>query len=147
MFRNILVPTDGSPRSRRAARNAVRLAKEQGSRVTGLYVVPPYRPNFNEGTIVRNFVSPQEYAKRVKATTRRLLRPLKKAASAAGVKCETLSATSDFPYDEIVRAAQRKKCDLIYMASHGRRGLARLILGSETSKVLAHSTIPVMVCR
>lgn len=147
MFRNILVPTDGSPRSRRAARNAVRLAKEQGSRVTGIYIAPTYRPNFNEGSIARDFVSPQEYAKRVKATTRRLLRPLKTAASTAGVKCETLCAISDFPYDEIVRAAQSRKCDLIYMASHGRRGLSRLILGSETSNVLSHCKVPVLVER
>jgi len=147
MFRNILVPTDGSPRSRRAARNAVRLAREQGSRVTGLYVAPPYRPDFREGSAPRNFVLPQEYAKRVKATARRLLRALKRAASVAGVKCETLCVTGDFPYDEIVRAAQSRKCDLIYMASHGRRGLSQLILGSETSQVLSRCKVPVLVER
>ena len=69
------------------------------------------------------------------------------AAAAAGVSCELEQASGDYSFEEIVRAAQRRKCDLIYMASHGRRGIARLLLGSETSKVLAHSKVPVMVCR
>lgn len=147
MFRNILVPTDGSALSRRAIRQAVQFAKEQKARVTGLHVVPPYAPDVREEFSVRNFVSPQEYSSRTKALARKHLKVIESAAAAAGVPCETYHAANSFPYDEIVRTAHQKKCDLIYMASHGRRGISRLLLGSETSKVLSHSKVPVVVCR
>lgn len=147
MFRNILVPTDGSALSRKAIKQAVQFAKEQNARVTGLHVVPPYEPDVREEFSVRNFVSPQEYARKASATARKHLKVIESAAAASGVACETVHAASSYPYDEIVRTAQRKHCDLIYMASHGRRGISRLLLGSETSKVLSHSKIPVVVCR
>ncbi len=147
MFRNILVPTDGSPLSRKAIRGAVRLASEQNARVTALFVAPAYDPRIGDEASVIHFVSPQAYAERARATARGHLKAVEKAASAAGVPCDSVHATNDFPYEEIVRTARRRKCDLIYMASHGRRGISRLLLGSETSKVLAHSTIPVLVCR
>jgi nucleotide-binding universal stress UspA family protein len=147
MFRNILVPTDGSALSRRAIKQAVRFAKEQKARVTGLYVAPPYEPRTLEDAGMLNFVSPRQYEEKMRATARGHLKAIETAAAAAGVRCETLHALSNFPYDEIVRAARRRKCDLIYMASHGRRGISRLLLGSQTSKVLALSTIPVIVCR
>jgi nucleotide-binding universal stress UspA family protein len=72
---------------------------------------------------------------------------VEKAAQAAGVSCTCAHAMSDLPYEEIIKAAQRYKCDLIFMASHGRSGIARLLLGSQTSKVLAHSKVPVLVHR
>jgi len=147
MFKNILVPTDGSELSRRAIKQAVRFAKEQNARVTGLHVVPPYEPDVREEFSVRNFVSQQEYASRAANIARKHLKVLESAAKASGVPCETFHAASGYPYDEIVRTAQQKKCDLIYMASHGRRGLSRLLLGSETSKVLAHTKVTVVVCR
>jgi nucleotide-binding universal stress UspA family protein len=147
MFRNILVPTDGSALSLRAIRQAVQFAKEQKARVTGLHVVPPYEPDLREDTVVRHYLTPQEYDRRAKAAARKHLEVIEKTAAAIGVACRTLHAASRYPYHEIVRTAQRRRCDLIYMASHGRRGIARLLLGSETSKVLAHSTIPVLVCR
>jgi nucleotide-binding universal stress UspA family protein len=147
MFRNILVPTDGSALSRRAIKGAVQLAKEQKARVTGLHVAPPYEPDIREDVAVIRFVSPQQHAARTKAVARMHLKVIEKAASAAGVPCESLYAASRFPYEEIVRTSLRRKCDLIYMASHGRRGISRLLLGSETSKVLAHSKVPVLVCR
>ena len=147
MFKNILVPTDGSELSRRAIKQAVQFAKEQNARVTGLHVVPPYAPDVREEFSVRYFVSPQDYAKSSGVLARKHLKVLESAAKASGVPCETFHAASGYPYDEIVRTAQQKKCDLIYMASHGRRGISRLLLGSETSKVLAHSKVPVMVCR
>lgn len=147
MFKNILIPTDGYPLSRKAIKGAVQFAKEQKARVTGLYVAPPYNPKVSDDTAVIHVVSPQEYAARTRAIARRLLKPIEKAASAAGVACDPLYAFNDYPYEEILRTARRKKCDLIYMASHGRRGISRLLLGSETSKVLAHSKVPVMVCR
>ena len=147
MFRNILVPTDGSPLSRRAIKQAVRFAKEQKARVTGLYVAPPYNSRVIEDGAMFNFVSPRQYEAMVSATARKHLKAIETAAAAAGAPCRTLHVLSDFPYDEIVRTARRRKCDLVYMASHGRRGISRLLLGSQTSKVLALSTIPVIVCR
>jgi len=147
MFKNILVPTDGSDLSRRAIKQAVQFAREQKARVTGLHVVPPYEPDVREEFSVRNFVSQQEYASRSANIARKHLKVLESAAKASGVPCETIQAASSYPYDAIVRTAQQKKCDLIYMASHGRRGLSRLLLGSETSKVLAHTKVTVVVCR
>lgn len=147
MFTNILVPTDGSPRSERAIKQAVQLAKEQQAQVTGIFVAPAYRPDVREEMSSMNVESPRRYAERAEALARKRLRPLEKAASEAGVPCELLHAVSDHPYDEIVRVANRKKCDLIFMASHGRTGLSRLLLGSQTSKVLAMSKVPVIVTR
>jgi len=147
MFKNILVPTDGSELSRRAIKQAVQLAKEQNARVTGLHVVPPYEPDVREEFSVRNFVSPQEYASRAANIARKHLKVLEGAAKTSGVPCETLHVASNFPYDAIVRTAKQKKCDIIYMASHGRRGISRLLLGSETSKVLSHTKVTVIVCR
>jgi len=147
MFTNILVPTDGSPRSERAIKQAVQLAKEQQAQVTGIFVAPAYRPDVREEMSSMNVESPRRYAERAEALARKRLRPLEKAASEAGVPCELLHAVSDHPYDEIVRTANRKKCDLIFMASQGRTGLSRLLLGSQTSKVLAMSKVPVIVTR
>lgn len=147
MFKNILVPTDGSPRSNRAIKQAVQLAKEQKARVTGIFVAPAYNPVMREEMTTMNIESPRQHAARAQADARKRLRPLEKAASQAGVPCELLHAVSDYPYDEIVRAATRKKCDLIYMASHGHTGLSRLLLGSQTNKVLALSKVPVIVTR
>jgi nucleotide-binding universal stress UspA family protein len=147
MFKNILVPTDGSALSRKAIKQAVRFAMEQNARVTGLHVSAAYKPDVREEFSVHHFVSPQEYAARAKAVAGRHLEVIERAAKAAGVRCQTVHAASDYPHDEILRTAEQKKCDLIYMASHGRRGIARLLLGSQTNKVLALAKMPVLVCR
>jgi len=147
MFKNILVPTDGSALSRRAIKGAVQLAKEQKGRVTGFYVGPPWKPRGDDESIPYRMVSPQEHAANVKHGADRILDAVKKASAKAGVPCTCSYSTGDYPYLKIVEAANRNGCDLILMATHGRRGISRLLLGSETSKVLAHSTIPVMVCR
>ena len=147
MFRNILVPTDGSALSLRAVRQAVQFAREQKARVTGLHVVRAFEAGMTDDASVLHYLSPEQYAVRSRAVAQKHLAAVKEAAAAAGVRCELVQASGDYPFEEILRTAQRKKCDLIYMASHGRRGIARLLLGSETSKVLAHSTIPVLVCR
>ena len=147
MFRNILVPTDGSALSQRAIRQAVQFAKEQKARVTALHVVPAYRSGMVDEASVLHYLSPQQYAERSRAVAQKHLATVAKAAAAAGVRCEVVQASGDYPFEEILRAAQRKKCDLIFMASHGRRGIARILLGSEASKVLAHARIPVIVCK
>jgi len=147
MFKNILVPTDGSPLSGHAIKLAVRLAKEQDARVTGFWVGPEWEANVHGETVVTGFVSPQQHAARVKKIAARYLGAVEKAAATEGVRCKVAHAVGGFPYDEIVKAARRNGCDLIVMASHGRRGISKLLLGSETSKVLAHSPVPVLVCR
>jgi len=147
MFRNILVPTDGSPLSRRAVKRAIQLAKEQKGRVTGFYVGPTWKPRGNDESIAYRMVSPPEHAAIVKRAADRILNAVKRASAKAGVPCTCTYGMGDYPYLKIVEAANRNRCDLILMATHGRRGISKLLLGSETTKVLAHSTIPVMVCR
>ena len=147
MFRNILVPTDGSPLSRKAIQRAVQLAKEQKARVTGVYVGSPWKVGSSDDSIAYRSESPQQHAASVEKTATRILGAVRRAAAKAGVPCSCSFSTDEYPYVKIVDAAQRNGCDLILMATHGRRGISRLLLGSETSKVLAHSKVPVLVCR
>jgi nucleotide-binding universal stress UspA family protein len=149
MFKNILVPTDGSAMSRRAVARAVRLAKDQKARVTGLWVGPAWEPNLYayDNDVPPGFVSPTQHAAHIKRAADRYLAPVKNAAVAAHVPCNCIYVQGSFPYIEIIKAARRSRCDLIVMASHGRRGISRLLLGSVASKVLAHAGIPVLVCR
>jgi nucleotide-binding universal stress UspA family protein len=93
------------------------------------------------------YATPKEHARMIEESANRYLGVIKRAARKAGVPCECVEATSDFPADVILSVAKKKKCDLIVMASHGRRGLRGVLLGSETQKVVTHSTIPVMICR
>lgn len=147
MFRNILVPIDGSPPSRRAIRRAVQLAREQRASITGFYVGPAWQLPVYAELAPMEVVPPRDHAAAVARTAQRILGAVKKAAAAARVPCRCRHAMGEHSYAEIVKAARRNRCDLIVMASHGRRGIARLLLGSVTSKVLAHSPIPVLVCR
>lgn len=149
MFKHILVPTDGSPRSRRAILRAVRLAKEQKARITGFWVGPVWEPNMVAYSmdVHPGYLSPRQHAAHIRKTADRYLAPVRKAAAAARVPSKCAYVEGVFPYLEIVKAARRNRCDLIVMASHGRRGIARLLLGSQASMVLAHSTVPVLICR
>lgn len=145
MFKNILVPTDGSPLSNAAVHAAVKFAKENGSRLVGISVSQPYPLEpLPEDTGVD---SARIYEGRMNELAHLYLQELADAARGAGVPCETVVARSFDPYEEIIRAAEKHGCDVIFMASHGRKGLSRLFLGSQTQKVLAHSTIPVLVFR
>jgi nucleotide-binding universal stress UspA family protein len=128
---------------------AIQLAREQKGCVIALWVGPAWEPNLYayDGVVPPGFVSPRQHAAHIKKLAERRLAPVRKAAAAARVPCKCISTESAFPYLEIVKAARRNRCDLILMATHGRRGISRLLLGSETSKVLAHSPIPVLVCR
>ena len=148
MFRSILVPTDGSPLSRRAVQCAVRLAREQKARVTGLWVDPAWEPNLYAygDSVPPGFVSRKQHAARVRKAGARHLKAVKEIAAAAGVPCKCSCVEGVFPYLEIIKAARRSRCDLIVMASHSRRGISRLLLGSQTSKVLALADVPVLVC-
>jgi nucleotide-binding universal stress UspA family protein len=147
MFKNILIPTDGSALSRRAAKDAVRLAKKLGARVTGFYVAPTYRLEIYGDYVPPDLVSPLQHAANAKKTALRHLDFVQKTAAQDKVPCACDYVMSDGPADAIVKAARKHRCDLIYMGSHGRSGLAKLLLGSQTSKVLAHTRIPVLVHR
>jgi len=149
VFKTILAPTDGSAMSRRAVARAVRLAKEQKARVIGLWVGPPWEPNLYayDKDVPPGFISPKQHAAHVKRTADHYFAAVEKMAAAARVPCRCICVQGGFPYLEIIKAARRNRCDLIVMASHGRRGVSRLLLGSVASKVLAHAGIPVLVCR
>ncbi len=149
MFKHILVSTDGSKLSAKAITAAVKLAKTTGAKLTGVYVVAPFTPPvYGEGAAyVTGEFNPKRYKEAMQKASRHALSAIEIEAQTSGVTCNTLSATGDLPWEAIIHAAKTKKCDLIVMASHGRRGLAGLLLGSETTKVLTHSKIPVLVCR
>ena len=144
MFRNIMVPIDGSALSRKALKKAVTLAKLSGAKITGFHVAPAYKFNVYADYIPPNFVLPKDFETRTRKIAEK---HLKKEAAAADVKAQCFFVTSDFPADAIVKAVKKHGCDLVVMASHGRSGLSKLIIGSETQKVLANTTIPVLVMR
>jgi nucleotide-binding universal stress UspA family protein len=147
MFKHILIPTDGSALSHKAIDKGVRLAKSLGAKVTGLFAAPPATPVVFSHHVPVGYQTPQQHAKAIEKATSRYLDAIKTAAARAGVRCECIHVTNDFPADAILAVAKKQKCDLIVMASHGRRGAARVLLGSETQKVLTHSKIPVLVTR
>ena len=147
MFKHILVPTDGSRLSVKAAKRAVKLAKSLGAKVTGFYAAPDFSSTYyGDGYILRS-PSAKAQAELSQKQARRCLSAIEVEAEVEKVPCEVFHTVSDSPYEAIIDAARRKKCDLIVMASHGRRGLSALVLGSETHKVLIHSKIPVLICR
>jgi nucleotide-binding universal stress UspA family protein len=147
MFKHILVPTDGSTLSLRAAKNAVRFAKVHGARITAFYAAPDYHPNIAGDYMPANFVPLSVFEKQIKITADKYLDQIKKLAAVGGVACSGMYATSDSPYKAIIKAAKERKCDLIFMASHGRSGIAGMLIGSETNKVLTHCKLPVLVYR
>lgn len=147
MFKHILVPTDGSPLSEGAVARALSFAKEAGARVTFFYAQPDFpMPIYGEGALI-DPTTPEQFGKAAAEEARRILDAAKAAADAAGVSADTDTVVNEVPYEAVIDAAKRHGCDLIFMASHGRRGIAGLLLGSETQKVLTHSTIPVLVFR
>ena len=146
MYKHILIPTDGSKLSHKAVVAGVKLAKAVGARVTGFYAPPPATPLEYKG-LLPVYIDPQKHARAIERATEQYLEVIERTAKAAGVRCKTASVTSDFPADAIVAAAKRYGCDLIFIASHGRRGFRTSMLGSQTQKVLAQSKVPVLVDR
>jgi len=145
MFQHILLPLDGSTASRKAARKAIALAKEAGARITAYHALGSGpRSIYGDG-----YRLPRERATRkdVRDARAQWFEGLARAARDAGVGFATAVERAFTPEDGIVSAAQKRKCDLIVMGSHGRQGLARLFLGSVAAKVIARSSIPVLVYR
>jgi nucleotide-binding universal stress UspA family protein len=145
MYKNILIPTDGSDLAGKAVQHGMAFAKEIGAKVTVLTVTVPFHVFTLDPQIVED--TAQQYQKRLQVDTAKLFDAVTKVANAAGVACETVKVEHEHPYQAIIDAAKSKGCDLIVMASHGRRGVSAIVLGSETVKVLTHSKIPVLVHR
>jgi nucleotide-binding universal stress UspA family protein len=142
MYKNILIATDGSDLSMRAATHGVSLAKSVGAKITAVTVSEPFHwfdPNMVEG-------AETAYKAAMSQTAANTLSSVEDAARAAGLSCETIYLEEDRPYKGIIDTAKAKNCDLIVVATHGRRGVGSIIPGSETVKVLTHTTIPVLVC-
>lgn len=148
MFKHILLPTDGSKLSDRAVQRGLEFAKQIGARVTAVHVIPEFRMMADESfALPASADLKRRYDKEAKSRTDRMLAKIGERAAAAGVKYEGVGIVGDVPYELIIETAKKHKCDLIMMASHGRRGISSLLLGSETAKVLTHSKIPVLVVR
>lgn len=145
MYRHILIPTDGSALSTRAVAHGVNLAKRVNARVAGLSVIAPWREVAH--SIEAFAVSQVQYERNAEAYAASSLLVVSDAARAAGIVCSVVQIKHSRPWRAILDTAQSMRCDLILMASHGRRGIDAMIVGSETQKVLTHSTIPVLVYR
>ena len=146
MFKHILICTDGSPVSNKAAKAGIALASALGAKVTGYYAVELMQLIYVEGyTFDQKVIEGIEGSARQAA--QKLVDAIGKMAKAARVPFTSLVTKANTPYEGIINAAKRRKCDVIFMASHGRRGLSKLIIGSVTQKVLMHSKIPVVVYR
>ena len=147
MFKHILIPTDGSPVAEKAIAAGVNLAAEMGATVTGYYAVePPPTHLYGEGYLAERKLV-EELERRANENAKKSVSEIEKAAKAAGVQCDTVVGKAVVPYRGIIDAAEKNKCDAIFMASNGHRGLTGLLLGSVTQKVLTHSKIPVLVYR
>ena len=147
MFKNVLIPTDGSKLSVKAIKSGVAFAKSINARVTGCYVVEPFQPYYFGDYIPPDMPTPKEFERHAREAGEKYLGQIAVAARAAGLKYSGSVVMADTPYAGIINAAKKGKCDLIFMASHGRSGLSGILLGSETHKVLTHSKIPVLVYR
>jgi nucleotide-binding universal stress UspA family protein len=147
MFKHILIPTDGSAVADKAVKAGIALAKETGARITGFYAIEPLPAHlYGEGYVAdRQMIA--EFEKRHRAIARKKIAVLARQAHKAGVKFDALVEVARTPYEGIVAAAQKKNCDLVLMASNGRRGFSRLAVGSVTDKVIQLSKVPVLVYR
>jgi nucleotide-binding universal stress UspA family protein len=145
MFSQILLPTDGSDLSERAVLAGVSFAKEIGAQVVGLTVLPEFHTLTYKTDMLED--TKEEFTASAERQAQQYLQFISDAAGSAGVPSTTVHLTSDDPYEAILQTAKERKCDLIIMASHGRKGVKGVLLGSETQKVLVHSDIPVLVYR
>ena len=147
MYKTLLVATDGSKLSDKALAHAIALAQAMGSALIAFYAAPDYpMPAYADG-VVYEPVSRKEYAKLAAEDAQKILEAAATKAETAGVMCKTAYAIASAPWEAILAAAKKHKCDAIVMASHGRRGISAVLLGSETQKVLTHSKLPVIVVR
>lgn len=145
MYKHILVPTDGSELSANAAREAIAVARAFGAKVTGIHVTAPFHVFAVDPVMVTG--TEETYAAEVKAMAAKALSAMETLAKQKEVAFRGLHASGERPWEEIIKTVESEGCDLIVMASHGRKGVAGMLLGSETQKVLTHTKIPVLVTR
>jgi nucleotide-binding universal stress UspA family protein len=147
MYQRILVATDGSTLSKKAVTNAISLAQLTGAELVALKVIPRYPQSYFEGGVALAASEISRIEKQWAEHGQAIVDAVAKSALGKGVKVKAITAKSDLVSEAIIAAAKKHKCDLIVMSSHGRRGIKRLLLGSETQQVLTHSHIPVLVLR
>jgi nucleotide-binding universal stress UspA family protein len=145
MYTHILIATDGSELAERAVSTGLGLAKVLKARATAVMVSEPW-PAVVTGEMAIGFPN-EEYEKGAADAAAKVLAGVSQAAKAQGMECATVHVKDQFPAEGIIECAKQQACDLIVMASHGRRGLSRLLLGSQTTRVLTLGTLPVLVCR
>ena len=147
MYQKILVATDGSTLSKKAVTSAIALAALCGADLVALKVIPRYPQSYFEGGLALQAAEVSRVETRWAQDGQAIVDAVQKAALGKGVSCQGITVKSDLVSDAIIAAAKKQKCDLIVMASHGRRGIKRMLLGSETQLVLTHSHVPVLVLR
>ena len=150
MYKHILIPTDGSKLSNQAVTTGLKFAKSVNAKVTCLFVLPHFRTlqEGDEGSRAKiNKLTESLHKEEDEAIARKVLAPVEKLANDQGIPCTAVHVSSNLPYQAIIDTAKKNRCDLILMASHGRSGVQAVLLGSETTKVLTHAKIPVLVVR
>ncbi len=147
MYKRILIATDGSTLSRKAVDSGIDMAELTGAQIVAFKVVPRYPVSYFEGGVALHINNVAVIENQWAEAALAVVTAVKTKAEARGVKVKAVTHTSDLVAESIVAAAKKYKCDLIVMASHGRRGLKRVLMGSETMHVLTHSHIPVLVLR
>lgn len=148
MVKHIFVATDGSRLSDKAVDAAVGLARDLGAKLTGFHATEDYPLTpFPEYAMFAESITPEMWKADEETRARRMLRKIEAKAKKAGVAFDAASSMASHPYQAILRAAKKARCDLIVMASHGRGGIQGVVLGSETNKVLTHGKLPVLVIR
>jgi nucleotide-binding universal stress UspA family protein len=145
MFKHVLIPTDGSELSGKAVASGAAFAKSIGARITFITSSPPWQVAAITPVMVTD--TKEQYAADMEDVARKMLAQAEGVARAAGVACESVHVFNEHPYQAIIDTARARDCDVVLMASHGRRGAAALVLGSETQKVLTHCKLPVLVWR
>jgi len=147
MYQHILLPIDGSDLSAAAAAQAIGLAQSCGAKITVIHVLPAYLVSPFGGYGPEDEVARKQFDENARKAADGYFAPVLQLAQNTGVACAARAVASEFAHDGIIRTARELGCDLIFMASHGRRGIAGVLMGSETQKVLTHSRIPVLVYR
>lgn len=147
MYKRIIIATDGSKRSKKAIQHGIALAKAYGASVVGFHCRPPFPMVYYGEPVFVEIVPEKDYERETVKTALRYLGEIEAAANKAGLTYKGVHVADVSPASALVKAAKKQKCDAIVMASHGRKGIARLVLGSETNRVLVESTLPVLVTR
>jgi len=148
-YKHIMLPVDGTELARKAEKECIAFAKSIGAKVTAIHVVSHFHLHFQPWATPKSVHTKieKEHEEEAKEIAQKVVSAIVARAKEKGVQCDGLVIVGDHPYEEIISSAENRKCDLIMMASHGRRGLDAVLLGSETVKVLTHTKIPVLVVR